>query len=123
MATPTRTIKMTTLVTVPTVIPVTRVTMLSTAMTITMTISSLTTIISTSSSSVYFFFIIFFFLFIITLFLTTIGQIRQDRFHLLKEDEGENAHFHFHVCVIDGGFDPADPEPIPEFEFDQSLPD
>ena len=22
-----------------------------------------------------------------------------------------------------GGFDPADPEPIPEFEFDQSLPD
>ena len=22
-----------------------------------------------------------------------------------------------------GGFDPTDPEPIPEFEFDQSLPD
>ncbi len=22
-----------------------------------------------------------------------------------------------------GGFDPIDPEPIPEFEFDQSLPD
>ena len=22
-----------------------------------------------------------------------------------------------------GGFDPADPEPIPDFEFDQSLPD
>ena len=22
-----------------------------------------------------------------------------------------------------GGFDPADPEPVPEFEFDQSLPD
>ena len=22
-----------------------------------------------------------------------------------------------------GGFDPADPEPTPEFEFDQSLPD
>ena len=22
-----------------------------------------------------------------------------------------------------GGFDPTDPEPVPEFEFDQSLPD
>jgi hypothetical protein len=48
-----------------------------------------------------------------------------------------NPHFHFHVAVVDGlicrdddrsdvhldqtpSFDPADPEPIPEFDFDQA---